>query len=68
MHSVFRHESDWGGLCCDEKGIYYETLVRMARKYNRQDDLLLLQTRPDYADEDWIPPARFNLLSDPTIP
>ena len=68
MHSVFRHESDWGGLCCDEKGIYYETLVRMARKYNRQDDLLLLQTRPDYADEDWIPPARFNLLSDSTIP
>ena len=68
MHSVFRHESDWGGLCCDEKGIYYETLVRMARKYNRQDDLLLLQTRPDYANEDWIPPARFNLLSDSTIP
>src|SRR5262245_6317084 len=68
MHSVFRHDSDWGGLCCDEKGIYYETLVRMARKYNRQDDLLLLQTRPDYADDDWIPPARFNLLSDSTIP
>jgi hypothetical protein len=68
MHSVFRHEPDWGGLCCDEKGIYYETLLRMARKYSRQDDLLLLQTRPDYADDEWIPPARFNLLSDSTIP
>jgi hypothetical protein len=68
MHSVFRHESDWGGLCCDEKGVYYETLIRMASKYNRQDDLLLLQTRPDYAEDDWIPPARFNLLSDSTIP
>ena len=68
MHSVFRHESDWGGLCCDEKGIYYETLVRMARKYGRQDDLLLLQTRPDHADDDWIPSVRFNLLSDSTIP
>jgi hypothetical protein len=68
MHSVFRHEPDWGGLCCDEKGIYYETLVRMARKYGRQDDLLLLQTRPDHSDDDWTPPARFNLLSDSTIP
>jgi hypothetical protein len=68
MHSVFRHESDWGGICCDEKGIYYETLVRMARKYGRQDDLLLLQTRPDHADDDWIPSVRFNLLSDSTIP
>ena len=68
LHSVFEHETDWGGLCCDEKGIYHETLVPMARKYGRENDLLLLQTRPDHADEDWMPPARFNLLSDLTIP
>jgi hypothetical protein len=68
LHSVFLHEPDWGGLCCDEKGIYHETLVRMARKYGRENDLLLLQTRPDHAEEDWIPSARFNLLSDLTIP
>jgi hypothetical protein len=68
LHSVFQHEPDWGGICCDEKGIYHETLVRMARKYGRENDLLLLQTRPDQAEEDWTPPARFNLLSDPTIP
>jgi TraM recognition site of TraD and TraG len=68
LHSVFQHEPDWGGLCCDEKGIYHETLVRMAGKYSRANDLLLLQTRPDHAEEDWVPPARFNLLSNPTIP
>ena len=68
LHSVFRHEPDWGGLCCDEKGIYHETLVRMAGKYGRANDLLLLQTRPDHADEEWVPSARFNLLSDPTVP
>jgi Type IV secretion-system coupling protein DNA-binding domain len=68
LHSVFQNESDWGGLCCDEKGIYYETLLRMAERYGRREDLLLLQTRPDGASEDWIPPARFNLLSDETIP
>jgi hypothetical protein len=68
LHSVFRNEPDWGGLCCDEKGIYHETLARMAKRYGREQDLLLLQTRPDHASDDWIPPARFNLLSDPTIP
>jgi TraM recognition site of TraD and TraG len=68
LHSVFQHEPDWGGLCCDEKGIYHETLLPMAKKYGREDDLLLLQTRPDQAEEDWVPPARFNLLSNLTIP
>jgi Type IV secretion-system coupling protein DNA-binding domain len=68
LHSVFRNEPDWGGLCCDEKGIYHETLVRMAHRYGREHDLLLLQTRPDHAPEDWTAPARFNLLSDETIP
>lgn len=68
LHSVFRNEPDWGGLCCDEKGIYHETLIRMAKLYGRDQDLLLLQTRPDNAVEDWVPPARFNLLSDSTVP
>ncbi len=68
LHSVFQHEPDWGGLCCDEKGVYHETLVPMARHYGRQNDLLLLQTRPDQARDDWTPPARYNLLSDDTIP
>src|SRR5947209_10177205 len=49
LHSVFRHEPDWGGLCCDEKGIYHETLVTMATLYGRRNDLVLLQTRPDHA-------------------
>lgn len=68
LHSVFQNEPDWGGLCCDEKGIYYETLVTMAKKYGRDEDLVLLQTRPDGAQEGWSPSARFNLLSDPGVP
>jgi hypothetical protein len=68
LHSVFQNEPDWGGLCCDEKGIYHETLVRMAKRYGREQDVLLLQTRPDQANDDWTPPTRFNLLSDETIP
>ena len=68
LHSVFQNEPDWGGLCCDEKGIYHETLVQMTRKYGRLSDLRLLQTKPDGAGDDWEPPATFNLLSDDSIP
>src|SRR5258708_35321932 len=68
LHSVFRNEPDWGGLCCDEKGIYHERLVKMARRSGREQDLLLLQTRPIRVSEDWTSPPRFNLLSDETIP
>src|ERR1700722_17370072 len=68
LHSVFQNEPDWGGLCCDEKGIYHETLVQMTRKYGRLGDLRLLQIKPDGAGDDWEPPAMFNLLSDDSIP
>jgi hypothetical protein len=68
LHSVFQNEPDWGGLCCDEKGIYHETLVKMTEKYGRLSDLRLLQTKPDGAEDDWEPPATFNLLSDDSIP
>ena len=68
LHSVFQNEPDWGGLCCDEKGIYHETLVQMTRKYGRLSDLRLLQTKPDGTGDDWEPPATFNLLSDDSIP
>ena len=68
LHSVFQNEPDWGGLCCDEKGIYHETLVQMTKKYRRLSDLRLLQTKPDGAGDDWEPPATFNLLSDDSIP
>jgi hypothetical protein len=68
LHSVFQNEPDWGGLCCDEKGIYHETLVKMTKRYGRLSDLRLLQSKPDGAGDDWEPPATFNLLSDDSIP
>jgi TraM recognition site of TraD and TraG len=68
LHSVFKRVDDWGGLGCDEKGIYWETFTKMGKRYKRERDLLLLQTRPDGAPPDWKPPAKFNLLSDIRIP
>ncbi len=36
LHQVFQNEPCWGGLCIDEKGVYWETLKAMAVQPHRQ--------------------------------
>jgi type IV secretory pathway TraG/TraD family ATPase VirD4 len=67
-HQVFQNEPTWGGLCIDEKGVYWETLAAMARHYGREHDLVHLQIRSDEADTVWTPPHRYNLTGDRSIP
>jgi hypothetical protein len=38
-HQVFQNEPKWGGLCIDEKGVYWETLSAMAQHHGRQTTL-----------------------------
>lgn len=58
----------WGGVCVDEKGVYWETLRDMFRHLGRSDDLILLQVRPDGASPDWEPAHTFNFLDNPNLP
>jgi hypothetical protein len=67
-HQVFRNEPTWGGLCIDEKGVYWETLAAMARHYGREHDLIHLQIRANDADGQWTPSHRYNLTGDRNIP
>ncbi len=67
-HQVFQNEPKWGGLCIDEKGVYWETLAAMAKHYGREHDLIRLQIRTDDSDTQWTPPNRYNLTGDRTIP
>lgn len=67
-HQVFQNEPTWGGLCIDEKGVYWETLVAMAKHYHREHDLIHLQIRPGDSDNQWTPPYYFNLTGDRSIP
>jgi len=67
-HQVFQNEPAWGGLCIDEKGVYWETLAAMARHYGREHDLIHLQIRADDTDVHWNPPHRYNLTGDRSIP
>ena len=68
VHQVFQNEPTWGGLCIDEKGVYWETLSAMARHYGREHDLIHLQIRADDTDTQWTPPNRYNLTGDRSIP
>src|SRR5690242_5476325 len=68
LFQVFKNDPNWGGLCIDDKGVYWETLVEMAATFHRENDLILLQVKPDDAPHDWKPKHRFNLLSDSSIP
>ena len=68
VHQVFQNEPTWGGLCVDEKGVYWETLAGMARYYHREHDLVHLQIRPADNDAQSSPPHRYNLTGDRSIP
>ena len=68
VHQVFQNEPHWGGLCVDEKGVYWETLAAMARHYVREHDLIHLQIRANDTDTQWTPPNRYNLTGDRSIP
>ena len=65
-HQVFRNEAKWGGLCIDEKGVYWETLSGMAKEYRSENDLIHLQIHPD--GQNGVTSHRFNLAGDRSIP
>ena len=49
----------WGGVCIDEKGLFYQTFVPILQNYGRGDDVLLLQvpTEDEASYVDWEDPA-----------
>lgn len=58
----------FGGLFIGAKGNEWQNMVPLLHYYARDEDIALLQTRPDSAPETWTPPARFNLISYDTLP
>lgn len=68
LYQVFKNCPGWGGLCIDDKGLYWETLSAMARHFHRENDLVLLQVKADDGLANWKPAHTFNLTSDRGIP
>ena len=67
LWQVSKNCPTWGGVCMDDKGLYWETLSSMFRQLGRQNDLILLQVRPEGAGPDWKPTHTFNFLDDPNL-
>lgn len=65
---IFQNVKNWGGICLDQKGLYWEILTKMAAHFGRNDDLVLLQTRPLGKDMLWRPPHTINLTGNPDVP
>ena len=65
---IFQNVKNWGGVCLDQKGLYWEILVKMAAHFGREDDLVLLQTRPPGEDALWRPPHSINITGNPDVP
>ena len=67
-YQVFQNVPNWGGICLDQKGLYWEILVKMAAHFGRERDLVLLQTRPLGKDELWRPAHTINITGNRDVP
>lgn len=67
-YQLFQNVKNWGGICLDQKGLYWEILEKMAAHFGRSDDLVLLQTRPLGKDMLWRSPHTINLTGNPDVP
>jgi hypothetical protein len=68
LWQVSKNCPTWGGVCVDDKGLYWETLTAMLGNLGKASDLILLQVRPENADAGWKPANRFNFLDNPHLP
>ena len=68
LWQVSKNCPTWGGVCVDDKGVYWETLTTMLGNLGRSSDLILLQVRPENAPLGWQPAQRFNFLDNPHLP
>lgn len=65
---IFKNVPDWGGICLDQKGLYWEILTKMAANFGRSGDLILLQTRPPGEGMLWRPTHTINITGDLAVP
>lgn len=68
LWQLSKHCPTWGGVCVDDKGLYWETLEPMLRRLGRERDLIVLGVRPSDASAGWKPAHVFNFLDDPHLP
>jgi hypothetical protein len=58
----------WGGAVFDQKGNAYQQIQPLLERYDRPEDVIVLQVRPASAPDTWMPANRVNLLSFDNFP
>ena len=67
-YQVFQNVPHWGGVCLDQKGLYWEILGEMAAHFGHEENFTLLQTRPLGKNALWRPVHTINITGNPNVP
>jgi hypothetical protein len=67
-YQMFQNVPHWGGVCLDQKGLYWEILGEMAAHFGHEENFTLLQTRPLGKNALWRPVHTINITGNPNVP
>lgn len=59
---ITKNVKNWGGVCIDEKGPFSQSIQKLFNRYDRPDDLIILEVRPEGASKEWTPKHTFNII------
>ena len=64
---ITQNVPNWGGLVLGSKGTEHHFIRDLLKFHGRSADHVHLKVRPSDASTNWIPPHRYNLLSDRSL-
>ena len=68
LFQVFKRVPNWGGCVLDDKGDAHKDLSAFAAHAKRENDVVVLQSRPPGASASWTPTWTWNPLLDTRFP
>lgn len=77
LFQIFKRVPNFGAVFLDQKGVFWEIIERMAKHFGREQDLILIRTKPlkspgalrdSSTSPSWEPTNTINILGDPSIP
>jgi hypothetical protein len=64
MDQLFKNVPNWGGMCVDQKGLFYRILEKAAKAYRMEEKLALIRVRSLRDPKSFISPNTINLIGD----
>ncbi|MES2309315.1 MAG: type IV secretion system DNA-binding domain-containing protein [Verrucomicrobiota bacterium] len=64
MKQLFENVPNWGGLCVDQKGLFYKILQKAAKSFGMEDRIILLKVKSIWDLPGYKSPHTVNLIGD----